>query len=485
MELVRVFFTIIVVVVGIPLVNAQTSFYKKYSGGAFDQGRGIVQLPDSSFAVTGGSSSFGVNSGQAFLMLVDSSGNHLWTKDYGGNGTEMGQRIFYEPNDGYFIFGHSNSTPAEGYDFFALKTDENGVQEWFKNYGTENWERLWDARRLSDGTYFLVGETGGVTTDKKDVYMLRLDGQGDSIWSKTISTSRNDIAYAIDTLTDTTVVVGGIHGNNGAENGFLTEVHYDGTILWKNFYDQNGVTEVYDIQTFGGEIFAAGSIITSSYELRDLWFLKTDWSGAQVNDFTFHYSEDDYHESFAIKDVGGMYVSLSSYSPELDPFSGGRDVFINKFHTNLYFNSFAQAYSGWNNDETNQMIPTIEGGIAFVGTASDNREFDSEGSDVMVVKIGPNDEITIDADKEELVKVDKNELSTKYEPIYPNPTEDKLFLPEKIQKLDITLYNSLGLILKKFKSPGDMISLGSFSPGFYWLSVEVEGEQYFQKIVKK
>lgn len=479
------FFALILVVIGTQEANTQTSFYKKYSGGPFDQGRGIVQLPDSSFAITGGSSSFGVNSGQAFLMLVDSSGNHLWTKDYGGNGSDMGQRVFYEPNEGYFIFGYSNSLPSDGYDFLALKTDENGVQEWSKNYGTNNWERLWDVRRLSDGSFFLVGESEGETTDSKDIYMVRLDDQGASIWTKTISTVNDDIAYAVDTLTDTTVVVGGVHGANGTEKGFLMEVHYDGSVLWKNFYDQSGVTEIFDIQVFNGDIFAAGSIISSGNEVRDQWFLKTDVNGNQLDEFTNNYSEDDYHESFAIKDADGMYVSLSSYSPELDPFSGGRDVFINKFHTSMYFNGFAQAYSGWNHDEVNQMIPTIEGGIAFVGTASDNREIDSEGTDVMVVKIGPNDEVTIDADSEELVRLNENELSAKYEPIYPNPTKDRLFLPKEIQGADIVLYNSQGSTLKTFKESGETISLNLISPGLYWISVEIEGEYYFQKIIKK
>src|SRR5690554_6660330 len=91
---------ILVLIFVIPVFgSAQISFYKKFTSGPFDQGNGLTQLPDSSYAITGSSGEFDENSGQAFLMLLDSMGNHLWTKDYGGSGDDIGVRVIHLPGD--------------------------------------------------------------------------------------------------------------------------------------------------------------------------------------------------------------------------------------------------------------------------------------------------------------------------------------------------------------------------------------------------
>ena len=61
-------------------IQAQSiAFYKSYGGNGYDYGQGVTQLPDSSYAVTGSSSSFFDGPSQAFLLRVDSLGNFLWS----------------------------------------------------------------------------------------------------------------------------------------------------------------------------------------------------------------------------------------------------------------------------------------------------------------------------------------------------------------------------------------------------------------------
>ena len=68
----------------------QNSFFKLYSGSGYDRGEGIVQLEDSSYAITGSSSSWGESS-QAFLLKIDTAGNYLWSQSYGGPESEEGR----------------------------------------------------------------------------------------------------------------------------------------------------------------------------------------------------------------------------------------------------------------------------------------------------------------------------------------------------------------------------------------------------------
>ena len=53
------------------LVSGQIDFYKIYTNNGYDFGQGIVQLEDSSYVVTGSSSSFQNGASQAFLLKVD------------------------------------------------------------------------------------------------------------------------------------------------------------------------------------------------------------------------------------------------------------------------------------------------------------------------------------------------------------------------------------------------------------------------------
>ena len=82
------------------LVSGQIDFYKIYTNNGYDFGQGIVQLEDSSYLITGSSSSFQNGASQAFLLKVDSLGNYNWSKNFGGSESEGGRRVLYKKNVG-------------------------------------------------------------------------------------------------------------------------------------------------------------------------------------------------------------------------------------------------------------------------------------------------------------------------------------------------------------------------------------------------
>ena len=70
----------------------QINFYKTYSGSGYDKAEGIAQLEDSSYIITGSSSSWSGNS-DAFLLHLDSLGNYLWSRNFGGQESDCGNQI--------------------------------------------------------------------------------------------------------------------------------------------------------------------------------------------------------------------------------------------------------------------------------------------------------------------------------------------------------------------------------------------------------
>lgn len=426
----------------------QISFYKTYAGSAFDEGQGITQLPDSSYAITGSSGAFSSTSGQAYLMLVDSLGNHLWTKSYGGEGSDWGRRVFHKPGEGFVIVGYTNSTINGDFNFYFIELDETGSLIEEKNFGTDGWERMWDARMLNDNGLIMVGETDGQNTEMKDMYVVRTDAAGDTVWTKKIATQNDDVAYAVEIINDTTVIIGGDTWENEDPRSTILNMHINGDINWQTFYGDTVETGIRDLKLFNNNIYAGGYIVPMNKTDRDFWILKTDENGVFVKDFFVELDGDDFLSSITVKSVSDLYISIISDSPDLGVYSNGTDAFVQKFHTDLYFNAFSQGFSGQNSDMIHQMINTNDFGAAFVGTCGDDRVIESLGSDIMIAKLGPNDESELNSDNgNDLVSLALYSKEEDFK-VYPNPASEKILVSEKLNGKKFFIYNSFGAEVK-------------------------------------
>lgn len=462
----------------------QISFYNTYTGSAFDEGQGIVQTPDSSYAITGSSAAFSYNSGQAYLMLVDSLGNHKWTKSYGGDGSDWGRRVFHKPGVGFVIAGYTNSTVDGSFNFYFIETDESGELISEKNFGTSNWDRLWDAVMLDDEGLLLVGETEGDNSQLKDMYIVRTDDQGDTLWTKTISTQYDDVAYAVTIINDTTVAIGGDSWQNDEPRSTILSMHINGDVNWQMYYGDTVETGIRDIKYFNNNLFAVGYILPLSKNEWDIWAMKTDLTGAFVMDLTDDLAGTDFISSIVIKNSNSLYFSIISDSPDLGVFPEGPDAFISKFDSDFYFKNFSGSFSGVNPDMANQIINTSDTGIVFVGTCGDDRVYPSLGSDVMIVKIGPNDEVAITPEENiDLVSLSVNNKEEDFK-VYPNPAATKLFIPEKLSGEEYSIYNSLGKEVQR-GNLGMYIDLSSFNSGIYHIKVLYDNNYSTVRFIKK
>lgn len=462
----------------------QIYFYKTYSGSAFDEGQGVTQITDSSYAITGSSAAFSESSGQAYLMLVDSLGNQIWTNSYGGEGSDWGRRVFHKPGEGFVIAGYTNTTDDGSFNFYLVETDESGELISEKNFGTPNWDRLWDAVMLDDEGFLLVGETEGETSELKDMYIVRTNSQGDTLWTKTIATQYDDIAYAVEIIDDTTVVIGGDSWENEEPRGTIVNMHINGNINWQEYYGGVEETGIRDLEVYNNKIYAGGYIVKLGNDVTDFWILKTTLDGLQESDYSDPYSDDDCLSSINISDDDKMYLGMLSVSSNQNVFPGGTDVFILKFHTNLYYNGFSKSFSGVNPDVLHQMISTNDGGVAGIGTCGDDRVELSSGSDIMLVKIGPNDEAITTVDNNgDLVNISVQSKDQNLK-VYPNPTAEKLFLPEKLKGASYSIYNSLGSKVQG-GSIDTSIDVSNFRSGIYHIKVLHDNDYSTVRFIKK
>ena len=465
-------------------INAQSiNFFKTYGGNGYDYGQGIVQLPDSGYAVTGASSSFDNAPSQAFILRLDSMGNYKWSLNYGGGQSDWGRRIFYSPTQGYWVAGYSNSFGAGDFDFYLLKTDVTGTKQWEKTYGTTDLERLWDAVLLPDSGLVMVGQTSGALSLDEDIYIVRTDFNGDTVWTKRIQSAGVDIAYTCLLINDTTVIIGGKSSNTSNNmTAYLASIDVDGTVNWEKFNGTQGAGEIYDMDTLSGSLFSAGGITLIDSADLDHWQMHTDLSGNFIQEYIVSRPKEDYISHIASRN-NKLYVTAWTVTTDFVLYPGGADLFLVNYDQGYNWGGFSKSYSGLDPDECHQIIRTSDGGLALVGWASDFH-FSSGGSDISLIKIGANDESPAGVNgKLTLVSIQEETLDKDFV-IYPNPVSDVLHISmDKTTTMQYALTDVYGKILISGELQETM-DMNQYPEGIYFLQISSSTSSKVVRIVK-
>lgn len=414
-----------------PLLSwSQISFYKLFSNNGYDFGQGVIQLSDSSYILTGSSSSFDdQKASQAFLMKMDSLGNFIWSHHYGGNESDWGRRVLYDEHNSLYVSGYTNSIGNGGFDFYLFKTDLLGNLSWEKTYGGTGWEKVNDAIVLPDTSIIMVGETTTNTIGNKDVYLVKTNKNGDTLWTKQFGTSGEDFATSIRMLNDSICVIGGqIYNEDSLMNkALLLKLNVNGQIEWQKEYGKHGNYIIKDLCLVGDHIDAVGSKIDNITGKIDPIITKIYLNGNEDYLFEFLYQGENYYELITpYRQLDKVYVAINSKNPGIT-YNDGLDLSLGKFTETLLFDNVSLNVSSVGDDIGGQLIPTNDGGVFMVGY---NTNYGAGGNNVFVLKIGENDVFPntatttpIVSDLVQIVELENESIS-----FYPNPSNDKIYI---------------------------------------------------------
>ena len=436
----------------------QISFFNFYTNNGADFGQGIIQLEDSSYVLTGSSSSFGNGPSQAFLMQIDSMGNYLWSKSYGGVESESGRRVLYKKDFGYFICGYSNSNLLGDFDFYLAKVDTLMNLEWDNTYGGDGWERINDAVLTSDTGTILVGETSSNVTNNLDIYIVRTNKLGDTIWTKTIGGSGDDKANCITRYDDSTYFIGGQYylEDSLQIKGYMIYLKDDGTIIWQETIPTSNEHWVNDIVIDNSnlsKVVGVGGGRKSSHDIEPYYFIYDD---APNQSFFGDYHEskpgDEYYtEITSFGSNGDYYISYVDNTGTGYPY--GEDIQIHRRESNWVYVPPGCPLSHPYPDYVGDIISTSDGGAIVIGYTTG---VISGGNEIMVAKIGPEslypDNIN-DYTINNVVIVENLDLSNLVT-LYPNPSSGEVNLVS-----ETNLYEKYRIISSK----GHIVKSGFFN----------------------
>jgi predicted secreted protein len=155
--------------------------------------RSVQQTEDGGYVVAGFTEAVGAGGRDIWILKLDTNGNIIWQKTYGGSGNETPYSIKQTHDGGYVVAGYTSSFGSGGRDFWILKLDTDGSVVWQKAYGGGSNETAWAIQQTDDNGYIVVGRTRSFGPGSQNAWILKLDANGSVVWQKTYG--EQDDAY--------------------------------------------------------------------------------------------------------------------------------------------------------------------------------------------------------------------------------------------------------------------------------------------------
>lgn len=260
----------------------EVHWQKEYSfGGQDDNANTIEATSDGGYIIAGDTrNTTGQDVKAALLLKINDSGTEEWHQTYGTTEGEEARSI-KQTSDNGFVFVGATTVGVQDFGIYMVKTDATGNKEWEKTFNGAGWESASSVTVTSDDGYTLAGYTMSEGAGQEDVYVIKTNISGDTLWSKTYGGTANDKASAIISTEDQGyLIVGGTNSfGSGAQDVYIIKTDNNGNQSWYQTYggdNGDGASCVREISG-SGYIISGG---TSSFSKdRDVYILRVNSQG--------------------------------------------------------------------------------------------------------------------------------------------------------------------------------------------------------------
>ncbi|MFH1010077.1 MAG: hypothetical protein V1784_02440, partial [bacterium] len=142
---------------------------------------------------------------QSFAQPPDT----LWTRTYGGSSYEDAYSVQQTADGGYVLAGYTETFGGGNGDVYLVKTNSQGDTLWTRTYGGSTWDWAESVQQTSDGGYIMAGVTNSFGAGNEDFYLVKTNSQGDTLWTRTYGGNNADDALSVQQTADGGYIVAG------------------------------------------------------------------------------------------------------------------------------------------------------------------------------------------------------------------------------------------------------------------------------------
>jgi hypothetical protein len=373
------------------LCTGQATFERTYGGSYRDEGLCVWLTSDGGYLISGSTESFGVGMTDVYLIKIDSLGDTAWTKAYGGADFECGQSVQQTLDSGCIIAGYTESFGAGLLDVYLVKTDASGDTQWTRTYGGPSYDCAYSVQQTQDSGYIVAGYTESFGAGLLDVYLVKTDASGDTQWTRTYGGSSYDCAYSVQQMQDGGYIIAGYTESfgEGGQDIYFVRTDASGDTLWARTYGGPNYDCGYSVrETPAGGYVGGGYTESFGAGLRDVYLVWTDSSGNTI--WLDTYGGTDYDCAYSVlPTMDGGYL-VAGYTESWG--AGLSDVYSIKIDS-LGGAVWTREYGGRLYDYGRCLEQTPDSGFAIAGITS---SFGAGEEDVYLVKLDQNGRIARD-----------------------------------------------------------------------------------------
>lgn len=311
------------------IADGDTLWTKTFGGEYSSIGYSVQQTIDRGYIITGCKE---YDNKDVWLIKTDANGDTVWTKTYGKNKNDYGFSLKQTTDGGYIIIGSTESDINDRYDFWLLKTDSLGDTLWTKIFGGSGQDIGNSVLQTRDGGYFVLGNTTSFDSIHNDIWLIKTDLNGDTLWTKTFGGSDSEYGYKIEETIHGYYIILGSTKSYGAGlfDIWLIMIDEEGDTLWtKTFggiYDDYGTSI---IQTIDGGFIITGHTKSFGAGDADFYLIRTNSSVDTLWTNTYGGTETDYGVSTSL--ISGMGFMMVGCTKSFG--AGGNDIYIIRVDT--------------------------------------------------------------------------------------------------------------------------------------------------------
>jgi len=430
----------------------QIMFERTYGGPDGDWAYRAEETSDGGYIIAGLTWSYGPGAEDVYLIKTDSAGDTVWTRGYGGPAGDWGWSVEQTSDGGYIITGLTWSFGAGAEDLYLIKTDSGGDTVWTRAHGGPDGDWGYSVEETNDGGYIVAGGTWSFGAGAEDVYLIKTDSGGDTVWTRTYGGAAGDWAYWVEETSDGGYIITGLTWSYGAgaEDVYLIKTDDVGDTMWTRTYggaagDWGWLVE----ETSDGGYIIGGLTWSYGAGAEDVYLIKTDDVGDTVWTRTYGGAAGDWGYWVEQTSDGGYIITGLTWSFG----AGAEDIYLIKtdgFGHTVWTRTYGGAAGdwGWSVEETS------DGGYIIAGLTW---SYGAGAEDVYLIKTDANGLVQVTEGPQEIPRPASWHLGQNH----PNPfgaaTTITYALPDP-QPVALAIYDIRGARVRNLVS-------GTVSPG--------------------
>ena len=251
----------------------------------------------------------------SFTFWINTIGQTTFFKSFGGNMSDYGEEIISTTDSGFIAIGGTESFGNGLTDLYIIKIDQNGNFQWHKTFGGPAIDYGKSIIQTPDSGFIACGYSNSIDLDY-DLFLIKIDQNGNLEWNKRYGGNNWDfgnkiIASKIDSTHFFVIGQTYSYGNSNG-NALVFKINTNGDSLMMSTFGGFLEDEFDDaVQDNNGNLYCIGTN-HSKYQDSRLWISKINNNGDSVWNY---YSDSLMSKGRSITIINDQLIFCGSINP--------------------------------------------------------------------------------------------------------------------------------------------------------------------------